>query len=239
MTETRPQIYNCFSFNNELDILEMRFAELFDVVDRFVISEGNMTFGIKPKPYYFRDNLQRFAKYLSKVTHFMVSDWPALDPWSMEHYQRDCLMRGLSSCRDNDIIVITDADELPSAEAIRNYRVENGLQSFEMDCYYFDMHTKTEHKWTQSKIGPYSIVKANGFWNTLYAKEHGLPHTIIPNGGRHMSYFGDVNAVIKKIEDGAHQEYNTPEFKDPKKIKKAMEDGTDIFGRTELKYFRV
>jgi len=237
--DDKPQVYNCFSFNNELDLLEMRFSELFDVVDRFVISEGNMTFGVKPKPYYFRDNLGRFEKYLHKVTHFMVSDWPALDPWSMEHYQRDCLMRGLTNCKDNDVIVINDADEIPTPESIRNYRPEHGLQSFEMDCYYYDLHTKSEHKWTQAKITPYIILKQNGFWNTIYAAEHGLPFTVIPNSGKHMGYFGGVDAIIKKIEDSAHQEYNVPEFKDPEKIRKAVEDGVDVFGRKELKYEKV
>ena len=230
----RPFVYNCFSFNNELDILEMRFKELFDVVDRFVISEGNMTFGGKPKPYHFRDNLKRFGKYLSKVTHFLVDDWPNLNPWTMEHFQRDRCMRGLSHCKDNDIIVITDADELPTAEAIKGYKIGDGVQGLEMDCYYYDMNTKYVHKWKQSKIAPYGVLKKSNFWDVIYGPVQG----IIPNAGRHLCYFGGLERIIKKIEDSAHQELNTDAMKDPERIKQVVKEGKDLFGRSDVKFVK-
>ena len=225
-----PLICNCLSMNNELDILEMRFTELFGVMDRFVISEGNMTFGGKPKPYHLRDNLGRFTRYLSKVTHFMVDDWPDPSPWSMEHYQRDQCMRALTGCRDNDIIVITDADELPTVEAIRAYDPARGPATLEMDMYYYNMSHKWVEPWRQPKITTYGRLKQTNFWDTIYAP---TPY-IIPNAGRHLCYFGGVERIIQKIEDGAHQELNTEALKDPEKIRQAVERGTDLFERADM-----
>ena len=33
------KIYDCFNFYNEMDLLELRFNELYDVVDHFVLVE--------------------------------------------------------------------------------------------------------------------------------------------------------------------------------------------------------
>ena len=38
------KIYDCFIFNNEVELLELRLNILNDVVDKFVIVEGNFTF---------------------------------------------------------------------------------------------------------------------------------------------------------------------------------------------------
>jgi len=51
---------------------------------------------------------------------------------------------------------------------------------------------------------------------------------IIKNGGWYFSWMSGVNKIIQKIESYAHQEYNKPEFKDPKKIKDKIESGVDV-----------
>jgi len=222
----KPVIFDCFSFNNEFDILEKRFVELYDTVDRFVIVEATRTHGNKPKPLYFRDNLSRFNKYLNKVTHIVVDDYPATDPWSIERHQRDAIMRGLTDCRDTDVVIISDCDEIPKADAVKSYKLGMGILSFEMDLYYYSLQTMAVDKWLEAKILPYGLLKKISPCGARYTK-----CGKIPVGGWHFSYFGGVASIIKKIEDTAHQEYNKDEFKDPERIRKAIEDGTDLFGR--------
>lgn len=229
-SKDKSNIFDCFLFNNELDLLERRFQELFEVVDRFVIVEADRTHGSKPKPYYFKDNLKRFEKYLSKVSHVMISDYPAYDSWSIERHQRDCIMRALTSCRDNDSIIISDVDEIPSAEAIKQYDVNDGIMSFEMNLYYYNENCRAKDKWTESKILPYSLLKKLTPCGARYTNAN-----IIPNAGKHMSYFGGIESIKKKIEDTAHQEYNKDEFKDSNRIEKAISEGVDLFGR-DLKF---
>ena len=94
-------IYDCFSFFNELDLLEIRLATLDRVVDRFVISESNFTHRGIPKPLYYKDNESRFAKFRSKIIH-VVSPDPE-DPeraksdveygWICENRQRNATIR--------------------------------------------------------------------------------------------------------------------------------------------------
>lgn len=224
--DTTSKVFDCFPMNNELDILEMRFNELWNVVDRFIIIEADKTHGNKPKPYYFKDNLQRFEKYLSKVSHVMISDYPADDSWSIERHQRDCIMRALTNCKDNDTIIISDLDEIPNSDAVKNYNVNDGIKSLQMDLYYYNMNCRAKDKWTEAKILPYSLLKTLTPCGARYTKAD-----IIPNGGNHLSYFGGVESIKKKIEDTAHQEYNLDEFKDINHIEKVIAEGKDLFNR--------
>jgi len=224
--QSKTIVFDCFPFNNEFEILEKRFVELYDTVDRFVIVEATRTHGNKPKPLYFRDNLTRFNKYLNKVTHIVVDDYPATDPWSIERHQRDAIMRGLTDCRDTDVVIISDCDEIPKADAVKSYKPGMGILSFEMDLYYYSLQTMAVDKWLEAKILPYGLLKKMSPCGARYTK-----CGKIPVGGWHFSYFGGIDSIIKKIEDTAHQEYNKDEFKDPERIRKAIEDGTDLFGR--------
>lgn len=229
----KSNIFDCFILNNELDLLEKRLEELFTTVDRFVIVEADRTHGNKPKPFYFKDNLKRFEKYLSKVSHVMISDYNGYDSWSVERHQRNCIMRALTHCNDSDTIIISDLDEIPNSEAIKNYNVDDGIKSFEMDLYYYNMHVKAVDKWTEAKILPYSLLKQLTPCGARYAKA-----PVITNGGNHLSYFGGIESIRKKIEDTAHQEYNLDKFKDLDKIEKAVNEGTDLYGR-DLKFEKV
>lgn len=228
----KPAIYDCFIINDELDILAKRFMMLYDMVDRFVIVEGTKTFANKPKPLHFRDNLERFKPYLSKVSHVVVDDFPDPSPFGMENHQRDCIMRGLTNCRDNDTIIISDCDEIPAAPKILSYTTEQGIRFLEMDLYYYNMHVRAADKWRHVKILPYELLKKIGPGGARYAEKMGLNPGLITDGGVHLSFFGDANVAIKKMEEYSHQEYNTNEYKNPERIQKAIDDGKDIFGRS-------
>ncbi len=229
----RPYVFDCFPFNNEFEILERRFTELYDVVDRFVIVEATKTHGNVDKPLNFNENLKRFEKWLNKVTYIVVQDYPATDPWSIERHQRDCIMRGLGQCKGSDIIMISDCDEIPSVEAIKSYKPEDGIKAFDMELYYYNMQTKAADPWREAKIAPYRMVREKTPCGIRYTNCE-----IIPNGGKHLSYFGDVEKIIKKIEDTAHQELNRPEFKDRNHIEQAILEGKDLFNRP-LKYEKI
>lgn len=230
--ESRPPcIFDCFIFNNEFEILEKRFETLYDTVDRFIIVEATRTHGNKPKELNFNNNLGRFEKWLNKVTYLVVEDFPAEDSWSIERHQRDAIMRGLTSCQDDDIIIISDCDEIPSISAIE--RFDSEIRSFEMDLYYYDEHTRAKDKWLEAKILTYEELKKLTPCGARYTKAK-----VLKKGGRHLSYFGGVDTILKKLEDTAHQEYNTPVYKNKTRIKKAIKEGVDLFGR-DLKFEHV
>ena len=69
-------IYDCFNFFNELDLLEIRFYTLYEVVDKFVIVESNKTHSGIPKDFNFENNKDRFKKFLDKVEYIKLTDVP-------------------------------------------------------------------------------------------------------------------------------------------------------------------
>ena len=54
-----------------------------------------------------------------------------------------------------------------------------------------------------------------------------------------MSYFGDVNFIINKIENFSHRdEYNSSYYKSPERIQKCIDNKTDLYDRP-MKWFEI
>lgn len=116
-------VYDCFIFFNELDLLEIRLDELDSIVDYFVIVEATKTHSGKSKALVFGENRERFHKYTDRIIHIVVDDMPELvnnNRWVLENYQRRCISRGLIACKGEDIIVISDVDEIPDRINLSN-----------------------------------------------------------------------------------------------------------------------
>ena len=100
-------IYDCFMFYNELDMLELRLRETAAYVDKIVIAEATKTWVGAPKPLIFWENRHRFAEYLDKIIHVVIDDLPSdSNTENIEHYQRNCIARGLTDVKGDDIINI-------------------------------------------------------------------------------------------------------------------------------------
>ena len=112
------KVYDGFLFFNEIETLKIRFAELNDVVDYFILVESKDTFQGDPKPLYFEENKELFAPYLDKIIHIIVEKSPGFTGWNREHYQRNCIIRGLDDAEPTDLIIISDCDEIPRACAL-------------------------------------------------------------------------------------------------------------------------
>jgi beta-1,4-mannosyl-glycoprotein beta-1,4-N-acetylglucosaminyltransferase len=92
--------YDCFTFFNELDLLEIRLHELCRVVDTFVLVEAPWTFQGDTKPLFFDENKRRFRRFLPQIRHIIVPNEPETnDPWQREFHQRNCIRLGLTDAR--------------------------------------------------------------------------------------------------------------------------------------------
>lgn len=235
-------LIDCFTFYNELDMLEYRLNVLDEVVDYFVIAEANQTYSGQPKQLYFEKHKDRFKKFQHKLIHLVVDlpykapdiDYSKRQKWINEGYQRNSLQQGLDTLpkTTRDLIMVSDLDEIPDPSTLRqikegNIKVE--VNRFEMALYYYNMHTKFDAAWTGSKIFTYQYL--NDSKNT-FDDIRLMTCPNIPNGGWHLSYFGDELFIKNKIESFAHQELNTSEFCDPETIKQRMRDGHDLYGRS-------
>lgn len=253
-------IYDCFTFFNELDLLEIRLNVLSPVVDKFVLVEAAKTFTGKSKEFVFENNKERFYDFLDKIEHIKVDDMPmpncaendALgNNWLLETFQRDAIMRGLSGCSFEDIIIISDLDEIPSPAVITKYLQDDVHEIWvlkQMLMYYFVNNSCfTDPIWRGSRLGRYK--------NLLYPEQDlpvrsyyqfskkGLPSYFrfcngrdIDNAGWHFSYCGGVDAIIKKREAISEQQYNNADNMLADSMREAIKKGKDIYGRNQFRY---
>jgi len=222
---TKYKIYDCFMFYNELDILDIRFDELYDVVDKFVISEATLTHSGKPKPLYFEENKHRYSKYIDKIIHIIVDDFPETnDPWVRERHQRESLLKGLTNCNRNDIILSGDADEIPRKNTIKNYHPSDAMCGLELDYHFYQINCIREEKGTTHyRILPYWLAKEHGLCWARYQKCR-----LIKDSGWHFSFLGDIDHIINKIESYAHQEYNNDYYKNKNRLSEMVRNAGDM-----------
>lgn len=243
-------IYDCFTFFNELDLLDIRLNYLNDYVDKFVLVEMGKTHSGNDKPMYFDENKALFEKFLDKIIHIKIEDYPDMDSytdyekcWCLENYQRDCIMRGLKDADDDDVIMISDLDEIPTIDVIKNFPggIFGTQQKFMY--YYLNCLNETTPIWTRG-------TKICNFENLIYPNfeitedvsskftQKGFPTYIryfagpaFINGGWHFSYLGGTEAVIKKLKSFSHQEFNNEVYTNPENIERKIAAGEDILGR--------
>jgi beta-1,4-mannosyl-glycoprotein beta-1,4-N-acetylglucosaminyltransferase len=224
-----PKLVDCFTFFNELTMLDFRLEYLAPHVDYFVIVEATRTFSGKSKPLFFQDNRERYARYWDKIVHVVVDDMPdpIPDVWQPEKHQRDCIVRGTDvlALSPDDCIILGDVDEIPDVELIDMRGIQNSTL-LQQAMYYYDLHTRLRAPWTRAKIMPYSVfMKAS-------PEDHRRDYsgTYIARGGWHFSYFGGHDAIKTKIQSFSHQEFNTPEIL--ANIEQHIKNGDDLFGRS-------
>jgi beta-1,4-mannosyl-glycoprotein beta-1,4-N-acetylglucosaminyltransferase len=223
-------IFDCFPFYNELDLLELRLCELDDVVDRFVVVEATVTHAGHPKPLFFAENSKHFSEWSRKIIHVVVDDMPSgPDPWLRENHQRNAIVRGLHDVAGDDGIIISDADEIPSADAVRCWTAEMGACAFEQLCSYYWINC-VGGGWAGSRILPFRDVCT--FSNATAIRHAHLP--LLSDGGWHFSFVGGWQRVAAKLEAYAHQDLNQSRFKDPKYLAIVMGLGIDLFGRAGM-----
>jgi beta-1,4-mannosyl-glycoprotein beta-1,4-N-acetylglucosaminyltransferase len=220
------KIYDCFPFYNELDLLELRLQELYDHVDHFVLVESNTTYTSRPKPFYYEQNQSRYSQWADKIIHVKVENMPGHpDAWVNDRFQRDQIMRGIVSADANDLIMISDLDEIIRPAAVEHMRTsEQSLFALRM--------TISNFKFNYMKVNPdrYNIWAMAGrrslfddiqpdafrqlrfnFMDSPYQfRNDGCE--VVEHGGWHFGYMGDKTWLLDKAQSFAHTEVNNPDF---------------------------
>jgi len=236
------KIFDCFIFFNELELLELRFMELYDVVDYFVIVEANQTHTGKPKEFIFEKNKDRYAKYLGKVIHVKVEDCPmySLDNVAIiEHFQRNAIMRGLDgvACKD-DKILISDMDEIPSPEAIKANISNPDWIYFDQALFYYYVNCQVKKSCGGSVMATYGTFSSpqslRRFAKRRYRALPSIREDIFFNGGWHYSYLtgGDIDRIKYKVENIFESSGILNLIGTKEDIAKKVASQKDLYGRT-------
>ena len=243
-------VYDCFTFFSEIEILKLRMQVLKDVVDKFVIVEATKTFTRMDHALEFAAHRDEFAEFEDRIIYVVVDDFPDIDsPWAVENHQRNCIARGLVGCRDDDTVMISDVDEIPNPDTVAKYVGRRGIRILEQLAftYYLNCIDVREPIWgLGTRIMTYADFchgmdhRFRIHYDEGFIKELNRGTTAnkirmyghfwnVQNGGWHFSYIGGVDAIIRKIRSFSHQEYNLPEFTDPRKVEERMRKGMDLF----------
>ena len=120
------RIFDTFPFDGELDLLEHRLIETYDLVDAFVLVEGKVTFSGRPKELTFAQHRERFDWATAKLRHVTVNDAGLADLSARQRaaIQRDAARLALGDARPNDVVLLFDADEIASPRLLRRLRDE-------------------------------------------------------------------------------------------------------------------
>lgn len=233
------KLYDCFLFNGELDLLEIRLNIMYDYVDKFVIAEGDETLTGKPKPAYLLENQQRFDKFLNKIKYLTVPATPSIPcSWSKEAFHRNCLIEGLNDAKESDYVLLSDLDEIPDPEKLHHYitRINEPFTLQQRNhCYYFNCIYEQAPEW----YGTVAMRKSNmthvyGSWDKSYYgfSDVGLQKmrkirrkfVQIPLCGWHYSYLLSDVEIEYKLKSFPHKEANSSEINNLENIRKCKSE---------------
>ncbi|MGX9354870.1 hypothetical protein ACS3SW_06825 [Roseobacteraceae bacterium S113] len=201
-------IYDCFTFFNELDLLEMRLRMTHEHVDRYVIVEANTTFSGASRSFCLEQHMDRFAPWADKIDYVQVRDMPeGENHWDREFHQRDAIMRGLTEAQPDDIILISDLDEIPDVPAITAQLPDDRPCRLSQKLYWFFLNYRAAKNWKWAVATRFAHLGDR----PAYLRDNRVD-TILEGCGWHFSYIMDETAIQTKINAFSHQEVNTAEI---------------------------
>lgn len=225
-------IVDGFTFFNELDLLEIRLVELYPVVDRFVIVEGDMTFRGRPKTANFIDNVDRYRPFLDKIVYLtaLLDNAPGLrgsektDPWQREYFQRNYIVNGFSDLEPDDIVLISDVDEIPRRSAIENLVVNDRQVTLAGRRFVYGVNMEE---------GITKAIKAVKFGHFTTAQQERMmpPTTVVSDAGWEFSSIGTPEQISYKLRNFSHAELDLDEYTSPDKIRERILSGRDLYDR--------
>ena len=242
------KIYDCFSYLDEDFLLELRLKILDKYVDYFVIVEGNKTWQNNKKELRF--DLDLFDEFKKKIIYIPVRDLPdGDDPYLRENFQRNCILRGLTKAEDDDLIIISDLDEIPNLEKLKDFKCSSRYAVFKQKHFYYKLNLQSQKNpyWLGSRICVKKFLKSPQWLRNLKFKKRPFwrldkfrLNNILENGGWHF-------CNLKKPEDLLYKYKNLCETNDPyhfkekinakyldiDEIKKRIDQGDDIIGRDD------
>lgn len=203
---------NLFPFLNEFDILEIRLRELADVVDLFVICEGDLTFTGNKKPYHLDSEWQRFAPWHHKIRRHKIKMPANADKVKRDYHHKNAMIEAIPDAKADDVLIWADVDEIPRATVVASYKPGDGIKALGMPTYRFYFNVRAGDadciEWVRPKILTVGEARRTNFQR---ARDDGS-FPVIHDAGWHFTSCGGAAMLRYKLDSFVHSDcpHNQP-----------------------------
>ena len=228
-------IYDCFMYYDEDLLLDIRLNALDKYVKKFVITEATYTHNGSQKKLNF--NINNFSKFKDKIEYLIVDQQPPdirelqesdsakikeekliLNGMARDYFQRENLKKGLTNLNDDDLIIISDLDEIPNLENFDFNKIKNNIIIFQQKMFYYKLNLLYEEfVWAGSKAVKYKNFispqwlrniksKKYPFWrfDVFFSKKKYSNLFYVEDGGWHFTCIRTPEDLEKKLLNFAH-----------------------------------
>ncbi len=221
-------------FDEDL-LLDLRFNILNKYVKKFVITEATYTHNGTKKELRF--DINKFKKFKDKIDYIVVDKPPPnilnlikgesegkrgekliLNGMARDYFQREHLNKGITEAEEEDLILISDLDEIPNLENLDFSKIGNKILLFEQKMFYYKLNLFYDNlTWLGSKatkkknfLSPQWLrnVKGKNYpkWrlDVLFSKKKYSNLFFVKNGGWHFTCLKTPEELEKKLLNFAH-----------------------------------
>tara|TARA_B100001057_G_scaffold325530_1_gene325740 strand:+ start:1607 stop:2476 length:870 start_codon:yes stop_codon:yes gene_type:complete len=220
---------------DEEQVLDLRLNVLYQNVDYFVIVES--IFNHKGEKRNLLFNSQKFEKFNDKIIYLVYDKIPQLvkpiketdnekekdgkyimNALYRENAQRDFILEGLKSANKDDLILISDVDEIPKLSSVNLNQIKNEIILFKQDMFYYKYNLSLPNfKWTGTKaVKKKNLVSPQWLRNvkdrkypfyridTFFSDKKYIDIKIINDGGWHFSNIKSPEMIEHKLRSYLH-----------------------------------
>jgi beta-1,4-mannosyl-glycoprotein beta-1,4-N-acetylglucosaminyltransferase len=247
-------------YYDEDTVVDIRLNCLDAHVDKFLIVESKFTHSGRKRDLLF--DINQFKHFKNKIVYLVLDHEPQgieiIDDEDdesaqsfksienairRENYHRNYIARGLIDADAEDIIMISDADEIPNLENLDLKKIKNKLIIFQQKMFYYKLNLYLDSfSWCGSKacrkkdlISPQWLRNVKdrnySFWriDTLFSKNKYQNIYFVNDGGWHFSNIKNAKEIKKKLESYLHHREFDEEPLSVEKIDKIIKEKKTIY----------
>ena len=135
-----------------------------------------------------------------------------------DYFQRENLIKGITDAKNDDLILISDLDEIPDLNNLNFSKINNQIIIFEQKMFYYKLNLLYENfNWLGTRaikkknlISPQWLrnIKGRNYpkWrlDILFSKKKYSNLFFIKNGGWHFTFLKTAEEIEKKLLNFAH-----------------------------------
>ena len=228
------KIFDCTTFFKEKMMMDIRFNILVEYVSKFIVVESTFSHSGEKKGLHF--NINDYPKFKEKIEYIVIEKEP-VDLFRHEellkssYYKRlnsikrieqsyEYMSYGLGSSDDNDLILLSDNDEIPNLSLITNKEISADYILFKQLFFYYKFNllydridwfgTKACKKKRLKKFSNLRNLKNKKypFWrlDTYFSDIKQSNLKIVQNGGWHFTNIKTPEEIYEKLNNFGHHD---------------------------------